>query len=169
MALSVIGSSVRPVTGMSLDAAETVAVTALSFIARDEYRSRQFLKASGLEPGTLRQAAASRAFFLGVLDYLAGDEGLLKAYAVEEETHPQTIMAARSALAPPPSTRPAETPSSSIVVRCEHCKGTMIRHRRELPQAPPGAVKLSMPRCGKCGGGFDQIETWLDRRGNEVE
>lgn len=152
---------------LTRDSAEAIAVQVLAFIARDEYRTRQFLNISGLTPETVRPAARSNAFLLGVLDYVSSDEGLLKAFSIEDRTHPQSVAAARSALAPDRPSAPA--PTRSIVIECGHCRTTSIRTRSELPHAPPTATKLSMPRCGKCGGGFDQVETWLDRRGNELE
>jgi hypothetical protein len=158
----------RAVAGMTTDAAETLAAEVLCFLAAEKARLVRFMKASGLEPDTIRQVAATRPFLLGVLDYLAADEDLLKLFAHANSCHPSTVMVARSALAPPKAAPRNEPPSPSIIVECERCKTTSVRRRRLFHYAPEAAVKLVMMCCGECGGGFDQEETWYDRRGMEL-
>jgi hypothetical protein len=156
---------------MQPDAAEDLAIRVLTFLGADQERGARFLTVSGLTPNTLRSAARSPAFFLGVLDYVAADEQLLRSFATENETHPQTVMAAREALSPkleppPDNEGPAR---GSIVLQCKHCGQTEIRRRRDLPYAPAKAVMVRVDRCGPCGGGFHGGEEWLDERGREVE
>ncbi|MGA7973300.1 MAG: DUF3572 domain-containing protein, partial [Pseudolabrys sp.] len=59
------------------EAAETVAIQALSFIAAEPERLGRFLGITGIGPAQIREAAREPGFLAGVLDYLAGDERLL--------------------------------------------------------------------------------------------
>ena len=66
-------------------------------------------RASGPQagPGPLwRKAAADPAFLAAVLDYVAGDEKLLIAFATREGVRPEAIVRARDALAGPPPEDP---------------------------------------------------------------
>ena len=51
------------------EAAEMLAVQALTFIAEDQERMSGFLAATGLEPGQIRAAAQQEGFFAGVLEH----------------------------------------------------------------------------------------------------
>jgi hypothetical protein len=79
--------------------AEDMAVAALTFIAQDGERLGRFLTLSGLEPGSLREAAAEPSFLVGVLDYLSGDEALLLAFAANFQIDPTAIATAQRLLA----------------------------------------------------------------------
>jgi hypothetical protein len=68
---------------MPKDAAEALAIQALTFIAEDGERLGQFLAATGIGPAQIRAASGEPGFLTGVLDYLAGDESLLAAFADE--------------------------------------------------------------------------------------
>ena len=59
------------------EAAEALAVQALSYIAQDGERLGRFLSLTGIGPAEIRSAAREPGFLAGVLDYLAGDERLL--------------------------------------------------------------------------------------------
>jgi len=63
------------------EAAEMLAVQALTFIAEDQERMSGFLAATGLEPGQIRSAAQQEGFFAGVLEHMLADESLLVAFA----------------------------------------------------------------------------------------
>jgi hypothetical protein len=89
---------------MSRAAAESLAVEGLSFLAADHTRIERFLTLSGLDPETLRAAAASPGFLGAVLDHLAGEEDLLLAFATNRGLDPGTIAAARRVLSPDPET-----------------------------------------------------------------
>ena len=89
----------RPGRPMGRDAAETLAVAALAFLAGDEERLARFLSLSGLTPASLRAAAAAPSFLPSVLDYIAGDEALLLRFAADERCDPARIEAARRELA----------------------------------------------------------------------
>jgi Protein of unknown function (DUF3572) len=82
------------------EAAEALALAALEFLARDEERIGRFFSLSGLDPGSLRKAAAEPGFLPGVLDHLATDETLLLAFAGEAGIAPEQIGEARRLLAP---------------------------------------------------------------------
>jgi hypothetical protein len=83
---------------MTQEGAESLAIQALVFIAADAERTRAFLAATGLAPESIRAAAAERDFLCGVLDYLAGDEPLVLAFAAQAAVDPSDLAAARSAL-----------------------------------------------------------------------
>jgi Protein of unknown function (DUF3572) len=80
------------------EAAEHVAIRALSFIGADPERLGGFLAVTGLGPGDIRQAAREPRFLAGVLEFLAGDERLLLAFAESEDIDPVTVMFAIEAL-----------------------------------------------------------------------
>lgn len=80
------------------DAAEHVAIQALTFIAADPERLGSFLAASGIGPAALRAAAREPQFLAGVLDHVAADEALLIAFAEQAEIDPATVTAAIAAL-----------------------------------------------------------------------
>jgi len=68
---------------MPKDAAEALAIQALTFIAADGERLGRFLAATGIDPSEIRGAAREPGFLAGVLEHLANDETLLTAFAAE--------------------------------------------------------------------------------------
>jgi hypothetical protein len=80
------------------EAAEMLAVQALTFIAEDHERMSGFLDATGLEPGQIRVAAQEQGFFAGVLEHMLTDESLLVAFADSAGIDPAEIARARAAL-----------------------------------------------------------------------
>jgi hypothetical protein len=80
------------------EAAESVAIQALSFIAAEPERLGRFLGITGIGPAQIREAAREPGFLAGVLDYLAGDERLLTEFARETDHDPITISQARHVL-----------------------------------------------------------------------
>ncbi len=76
----------------------TLAVGALAFIAADPDRLSRFLGLTGLGPHNLRTSAADPAFLSSVLDYLAGDEELLVAFAADAGVKPEAVARAHQAL-----------------------------------------------------------------------
>jgi hypothetical protein len=97
--------SIRPHSTTEARAAEA-AVAALGFLADDPERLERFLALSGLGPHNLREAAAEPSFLSAVLDYVAGDEKLLIAFATQRGERPEAIVRARDALAGPPPVDP---------------------------------------------------------------
>jgi hypothetical protein len=83
---------------MTRDLAETVAIQALSFIAQEPERLGRFLAVTGLEPESLRAAAAEPNFLPGVLEYLAGDEMLLREFANQSAIAPELVTRAHDLL-----------------------------------------------------------------------
>jgi hypothetical protein len=79
-------------------AAESLAIQALAFIASDEDRIGPFLAITGIGPDDIRAAAGQRDFLAGVLDYMAGDEALLVAFATQAGFNPFDIEVAREVL-----------------------------------------------------------------------
>ena len=80
------------------DAAESLAVQALAFIAQDAERLGRFLAVTGIGPGEIRAASGDPAFLAGVIDYLASDEQLIKDLAGETGIDPLTVEQARFVL-----------------------------------------------------------------------
>ncbi len=80
------------------DAAEGLAIQALTFIAGDAERLGRFLAVTGIGPNEIRAAARESGFLIGVLEYLAGDERLLAAFAAETGIDPADVGKARAAL-----------------------------------------------------------------------
>ncbi|MBV9346824.1 MAG: DUF3572 domain-containing protein [Pseudolabrys sp.] len=80
------------------DAAEALAIQALTFIAADGERLGTFLALTGIGPGDIRAAAREPGFLAGVLDHVSSNEQLLRDFAAEAGVPPETIGKARSAL-----------------------------------------------------------------------
>jgi len=85
----------------SREAAETLAIQALSYLAQDPEQLSRFLALSGIDPGAIRAAAAQPEFLAGVLAYLAQDEALLVRFAAEAGVPPGAVERARALLAGP--------------------------------------------------------------------
>jgi hypothetical protein len=81
------------------DAATALAIMALSFIASDPERLGRFLALTGIGPESIRTAAREPGFLVGVLDHLASDDQLLRAFADQNEFDPEQVMQARELLA----------------------------------------------------------------------
>lgn len=77
---------------------ETVAITALSFLASDVEKLGLFLRLTGMEPSEVRAAASSPHFLAAVLDHIMSDEKLLTAFAADSNISPETVPVARQAL-----------------------------------------------------------------------
>jgi hypothetical protein len=88
----------KPGPSLTQEAAEGLAIQALTFIAGDGERLGRFLATSGIGPAQIRAAAQEPGFLIGVLDYLAGDERLLSAFAAETGNDPAHVGKALAAL-----------------------------------------------------------------------
>jgi len=84
---------------MRREAAESLAIQALNFLAGDPDRLGRFLTATGIGPQQIRAAAASPGFLAGVLDHVASEDALVTAFAAEAGVEPAQIERARAALA----------------------------------------------------------------------
>jgi hypothetical protein len=83
---------------MTPEAAEGLAIQALTFIAGDGERLGRFLAVTGIGPVEIRAASREPGFLIGVLDHLAADERLLAAFAAETGVDPSDIGKALAAL-----------------------------------------------------------------------
>jgi hypothetical protein len=86
-------------SGRSREAAESIAIQALNYLATEPERLSRFLALSGLDPGSIRSAAAESGFLAGVLAHLGQDESLLVAFAAEAGLTPAEVDRARRVLA----------------------------------------------------------------------
>jgi hypothetical protein len=84
----------RPRQTIDRQAAEDIAIKALTLLTGDRERLAGFLSLTGLGPETIRAAAGSPGFLKAVLDHVAGNEDLLG-------TRPDTIIEARQLLRAP--------------------------------------------------------------------
>jgi Protein of unknown function (DUF3572) len=82
----------------SVDSAQSLAVSALAFIAADSDRLSRFLSLTGLGPDNLRTAAADPAFLSSVLDYVVGEETLLVEFAGDAGLKPEAVARAHALL-----------------------------------------------------------------------
>ena len=80
------------------EAAETLAVAALGFLASEPEHLGGFLAATGVGPDQIRQAARDRTFLSGVLDHFSSNEPLLIAFAQHAGIDPTEIERARAVL-----------------------------------------------------------------------
>ena len=83
---------------VSREAAEKLAVQALTFIAGDGERLGRFLAVTGIGPAEIRAAAREPGFLAGVLEHLCSDETLLLGFAQEADIAPADVEKARAAL-----------------------------------------------------------------------
>ncbi len=81
---------------------DAFAAEALGFLAADGEHLRRYLDITGLSVATLRQAAAAPGFAASLLDYIAGDERCLIAFAAASGRDPAELARMRHALAAPP-------------------------------------------------------------------
>jgi hypothetical protein len=84
--------------GAGRDAAEALAIAALSFLAAEPEQLGRFLAMSGIGPEHIRDAAREPGFLVGVLDHFANDEALLVAFSRDAGVDPAAVGRARAAL-----------------------------------------------------------------------
>jgi uncharacterized protein DUF3572 len=83
---------------LTLEAAEGLAIQALTFIAGDGERLGRFLAVTGIGPAEIRAAAGEPGFLAAVLEHLAADDRLIAAFAAETGTDPADVGRAHVAL-----------------------------------------------------------------------
>jgi hypothetical protein len=88
----------RKPASASREAAETLAIQALAFIAEEPERMAAFLSVTGIAPDAIRATAREPDFLAGVLEHMLGDESLLIAFAEAAGIDPAGIARARRAL-----------------------------------------------------------------------
>ena len=79
-------------------AAETLALKALTRVAGDPSALQRFLSLSGLEFEELRSRAAEPELLAAVLDFLLGDDDLLRDFCASEGIDTKVVHTARRAL-----------------------------------------------------------------------
>jgi hypothetical protein len=79
------------------EAAEALAISALTYLAVEPEALGGFLAATGIGPDRIRSAANDPEFLSGVLDHFLSDEALLVAFAKHEDINPAEIQRARAA------------------------------------------------------------------------
>jgi hypothetical protein len=84
---------------IAVEAAEHLAIQALTFIGSDATELGRFLALTGIGPAELRAAAHEPGFLVGVLDHVLGYEPLLVAFAKEADIQPAAVATAREVLA----------------------------------------------------------------------
>lgn len=84
---------------LTRDNAEVLALRALAYVIGNEALATRLLALTGLDGETLRQRAGSREVLAATLDFLAGHEADLIACAEAIDIPPQSLAAARAALA----------------------------------------------------------------------
>jgi hypothetical protein len=92
---------------LTQEAAEGLAIQALTFIAGDGERLGRFLAITGIGPAEIRSAAAEPGFLAGILDYIASDERLLTEFAAAARVNPADLGHAQTALGTKPWEREA--------------------------------------------------------------
>lgn len=83
---------------MPPEAAEGLAIQALTYIAGEPERLGRFLAVTGIGPEEIRAASAQPGFLAGVLAYLASDERLASEFVAETSCAPGDIASAHVAL-----------------------------------------------------------------------
>jgi hypothetical protein len=83
---------------LTKEAAEGLAIQALTFLAGEPERLGRFLAATGIGPTEIRRAASEPGFLAGVLEYLASDDGLIARFAAETGLDPADVARAHAAL-----------------------------------------------------------------------
>lgn len=83
---------------MDKEKAETIALQALAFLAKDDELLGRFLMASGITPQELKKRFRDSDFLGGVLDTVLGDDVVLLDFCNSVSLSPDTLVKARRAL-----------------------------------------------------------------------
>ena len=83
---------------MIKEQAETIALQALSFLAKDDELLSQFLTSSGLTLQELKQRIREPDLLGGILDGILADDSILLDFCKTTSLSPETIVKARQAL-----------------------------------------------------------------------
>lgn len=83
---------------MNLDAAVTIALKALGFLANQEDALLRFLAISGADAAELRARAEEPEFLASVLDFLLADDALLTSFCDSESVDAKAVHLARHKL-----------------------------------------------------------------------
>jgi hypothetical protein len=83
---------------LTREAAETIAIQAIGFLAEEPNRIGRFMSLTGMELETLVAGAETSPVQVAVLDYLLSDESLLMVFSGHAALDPPAISAARALL-----------------------------------------------------------------------
>jgi len=83
---------------MDADSAETIALSALAFLAEDPPRLGRFLALTGVGPVELKAHARAPRILAAVLGHLLQDESLLLVFAASHDIDPELIAPAQALL-----------------------------------------------------------------------
>lgn len=83
------------------DRSIAIAIDALTYLAGDSEHLGPFLALGGIDPGSIRDAARSPGFLSAVLEYVCGDESLLRSFCAQAKYRPEEVDKARQVLAGP--------------------------------------------------------------------
>jgi hypothetical protein len=78
-------------TAITAEAAESLAIQALTYLAAEPEQLGRFLAITGIGPERMRVVAREPNFLAGLLDYVASDEPLLIAFAAQAGIDPAEI------------------------------------------------------------------------------
>ena len=81
------------------EAAETIAIEALGFIAANDKLLPRFLSITGIEAHGIREAAREPGFLAGVLDFILAHEPTLMEFCEASGRDPSSVAVARRKLA----------------------------------------------------------------------
>ncbi len=85
---------------LSNEAAQEIAISALSHLAGDDDLLMRFAALSGIPTSDMRAAAGEPGFLVGVLDFFLSHEPDLLAWTSTESIDPEQVAVARHVLAP---------------------------------------------------------------------
>jgi len=83
---------------MNSEQAETIALQALSFLAKDEELLSQFLTTTGVSPQELKKRIREPELLGGVLDAILANDTILLEFCNASGLSPDTLIRARQAL-----------------------------------------------------------------------
>jgi hypothetical protein len=83
---------------MQNDQAETIALQALAFVAKEEELLAKFLTTTGLTPQDLKDHFREPDLLAGVLDAILSDDAVLLAFCNSTSLSPDTLLLARRTL-----------------------------------------------------------------------
>lgn len=85
----------------SAEQAEAVAVQMLGWIVAQPDLLSRFMAMTGVDPGSIRQAASEPGFLVGVTDFVMAHEPTLMAFCTENEMQVEHVVACHQRLAGP--------------------------------------------------------------------
>jgi hypothetical protein len=89
---------IKPKNTLNREGAETLALTALGFLAEDASRLGRFLALTGIGPSELRSQAEAPQTLSAVLEHLLQDESLLLVFSASTGVKPESVAEAHGVL-----------------------------------------------------------------------